>query len=227
MDPELRIAIEKAVDKRFMKGKNQETRQHHHITVLREVAEILNLPLPCEQEYQLQQLLGMKFCRSDLGTLIDNWVRKNMIGPEKLIKTRELFTILGVDGFNGIGDFKAYLNKDNNSHFNGVVNMYKFLDTSIISSLTGTDSACVVFLALLKLFSTKIVDDQARIVMEQIKNKIESFMHRHAQYYRDIHLVNDNILNALIRVYVNTNPNWFQHALERTNILLKNKKIPL
>ncbi|GBO33063.1 hypothetical protein AVEN_34102-1 [Araneus ventricosus] len=225
MDSELHSAILKAVDRRFLKGRNHETRQHHHVAVLREVAELLNLPLPCEREHRLQRLLGTTFYRSELGSLLDHWVRQHSIGPEKLIKTREPFAILGVDGFDGIDDFKAYLHTDAaDAHYLGVVDMYSYMDASPIACLTGTDSACVVFLALLKLFSTQIVDDHVKIVVERVRNRTENFMHRHAQYYRDICLVNEDVLNALIRVYVNANSNWCELAAEKTDTLFKNKK---
>ncbi|KAF8785777.1 hypothetical protein HNY73_011282 [Argiope bruennichi] len=229
-DEILEKAVLDAVDKRFRHGSGLfETKRDYHVTILRQVADILNLPIPCQQDDRLQKLFGKYFHPSDAPHLLDVYVRQNCIGKEKLIKTRDVFIVLGVDGFEGLVHLKPYLNASyspriySSLHFKAVQNMYHAIETMTISSLTGTDSACVVFLSLLKLFRGSICDNQILIIMDQFFNKVESFMHRHAQYYQDVRLVNDDVLNQLARIYIETNPDWHEDAIQRTNLLLKLK----
>lgn len=224
-DPQLEQAVWDAVDRCFLQGQHHETKRDHFVTVLRQVAHILNLPLPCQHEQKLSKLFGVTFHPADMSNLLEQYIRKNSIGKEKLIKNRDVFIILAVDGFEGLLDLKPYLfTHQNNLHTAAVQKMYAKIDTLPISSLSGTDSACVIFLSLLKLFGNLIYDDQILIMVDLIRKRVENFMHRHAHYYQDIRLINDAMLNELIGVYTETNPDWHTVALEKTNSILKNKQ---
>ncbi|GFQ93376.1 uncharacterized protein TNCT_229551 [Trichonephila clavata] len=225
-DRELETAIRKAVNKRFLKGQNHETRMHHHVAVFRQVADLLNLPLPLERDEKLKQLFGTSFQSTDLHRLLDEWIRKNSIAKEKLIKTRDIFYILSVDGFKGLTDLKPYLEEEpDGNHIESVRAMYLAFDKkSSLQSLTGTDSACVVFVTLLMLFSNKILDDNVKMLATSIKKRIEGGMLKRAQYYKDIRLVNENVMKELISIYVEKNPKYTECAKRKTDSLIYYKK---
>lgn len=145
--------------------------------------------------------------------LMNQWIRNT--SNEEIIFNREVYQILAVDGFYGFRpkDLKHYLSgvllplrSEFKMHAKGVRAMYEFFDqTATIASLSGTDTACAIFLALLELYANLLkkllMDDQIRFQVQQAKSWAEGFLHKHSDYYRDVKYVNETLLKTLIKVY--------------------------
>lgn len=108
--------------------------------------------------------------------LVNEWVKGN--SADDTVFERKIFYILAVDGFTGIGakDLKFYLQNvliplsdEYKMHARGVRAMYNYFQGNmLIESLTGTDSACIVFLALLTLYMTHL---QSELFDEKVDRK--------------------------------------------------------
>lgn len=145
--------------------------------------------------------------------LLNQWIRNE--SNEEIIFNREIYKILAVDGFYGFKpkDLKYYLTgillplqSEFKMHTKGIRAMYEFFDqNSNIESLSGTDSACAIFLALLDLYAPLLnnilIDDQVRFQLQQVKSWAEGFLHKHSEYYRDVKHVDETLLKMLVNVY--------------------------
>lgn len=145
--------------------------------------------------------------------LMNQWIRNT--SNEEIIFNRDIYQILAVDGFHGLRpkDLKHYLTgvllpfrSEFKMHVKGVRAMYEYFDqNSYIGSLSGTDSACAIFLALLELFSKLLnevlMDDQVRFQLQQVKSWVEGFLHKHSEYYRDVKYVDESLLKKLMNIY--------------------------
>lgn len=167
--------------------------------------------------------------------LLNQWIRNN--SSDDVVFTREIYQILAVDGFRGFRpkDLKQYLatilipiRAEYRMHSQGVRAMYEFFDEDLnIESLTGTDSACVIFLALLNFYvsNLELLDDQICYQVQQAKSWAEGFLHKHSEYYHDIKNVNENVIKTLGNVY----SQQFTDARDWKTVgeeLLKNFQIP-
>lgn len=127
----------------------------------------------------LIRFLGILFAKNSIPG------KSNRCREEKICKKRSLNALLAVDGFCGFlpRDYKHYVEHLKKSqadpHVRGVRSMYALFDESnLLYNLTGTDSACFVFLALLKLYSERhrSTDDQTRFVIGRTRKYVESFL---------------------------------------------------
>ena len=146
--------------------------------------------------------------------LLNRWLRANTSGA--VISSREIYKILAVDGFRGFRpkDLKFYLpeillplRKEYELHVRGIRNMYSFFDKNEkISSLTGTDSACVIFIAVLDWYSLRfqnglMLDDQISFQVQRAKSRAEGYLQQHGDYFRDIKNVDEDLLKKLGNIY--------------------------
>ncbi|GIY15387.1 uncharacterized protein CEXT_25971, partial [Caerostris extrusa] len=184
--------IHQMVVLRSLRGPSDQTIQHHRRAVLEQVASWLGMPEAVREDndgkerHQLLQLFSTSAKKTQIKQLprdesdwsrhLSHWVRENTLRNGQDVKHRTIYKILAVDGFEGLEakDLKNYLwnilnlselRREYRHHLNAVRQMYEWLDThSEVSSLMGTDSACVVCLALLHLYMQSlenvIVDDQ-------------------------------------------------------------------
>lgn len=166
---------------------------------------------------------------SEWSRLITHWLRQNTFN--NIIKGREIYYLLSVDGFMGFLDLKKYvsnitgtLRQPYSTHNHAVRKMYEWIDVSPIACLTGTDSACVIFLALLKFYEKHLVIYNHDVLthLNQVRVWTEGLLHQHSNYYRIIKQVNDTLLDELGKVYVNQFSNeedWKLIGKEQTDKL--------
>lgn len=156
--------------------------------------------------------------------LLSQWLRCNTLPNGKDVAQRHMYRILAVDGFDGLEakDLKNYVSSIWNPtgcrleyrlHGTAVRDMYDWIDASPeVSSLTGTDSACVVFLALLELYgqhlSRVMMDDEVAHQTQRARLGVEGFLHRNASYYKDVRKVNEVMLKTLGLVYSKRFEQW-------------------
>lgn len=146
---------------------------------------------------------------------LNSWLRNNAIGSN--VKDRTIYRLLAVDGFEGLEPkyLKLYLKNvfdpryirhEYRLHIIAIRKMYDWFETDpAVSSLTGTDSGCVVFLALLHLYMTELnhllLDDQIALQANCAREWAEGFLYRNANYYNDVRNVNNNMLETVIKIY--------------------------
>lgn len=129
-------------------------------------------------------------------------VRKDLVDrdpndKEKIIKPKDLYILLGVDGFSGYGpnDMKNYIENlkfgSENRHIETVRNMYSL---DIVKSLSGTDAACLIFLALMAVYKKFIKDDSALLIINSFESDTKTYLSKNAKYYK-------NITQALEQIY--------------------------
>lgn len=154
--------------------------------------------------------------QKDLQKFLNVLFKKNCIEgqsndkSEQVLKLRHLNTLLAVDGFAGYmpSQFQNYItNLDCRKphylkiHCEAVRKMYNaFKDVDVLSGLTGTDSACVVYLALLRLL-LNTNDHQIQLIVEKLIKNAEGYLQTNARYYRDIRSV-EHELDTLGQIYV-------------------------
>lgn len=171
---------------------------------------------------------------SECVRLLGQWLRHNTLPNGKDVKQRGIYQVLAVDGFDGLEakHLKGYVSglwhperrrPDYKKHSRAVRCMYNWIEASLaISSLTGTDSACVVFLALLTCYrqglSQLLMDDEVASQTKRAQWWVEEFLHRNVNYYKDVQKVNKVLLNELGKVYTDNFDNWQDVGAE----LLKN-----
>lgn len=120
-------------------------------------------------------------------------VRKDTIDredKEKILKSNDINILLGVDGFSGYtpNEMKNYIENlkcgsDGNAHVETVRKMYSL---DIVKNLSGTDAACIIYLALLSTYKEYITDDQVKFVIDNEESDIRSYLSKNAKYYHDI-----------------------------------------
>lgn len=158
---------------------------------------------------------------SEWTRLLLHWTKQNTCSDGDLIKEREVYFLMAVDGFSGfkVKDLRKYLvnlfstlRDPYKTHHRAVRRMYEWLDQSAVcSSLTGTDSACVVFLALLKVYDDNKLagnDHSIKFHLNSVRQWTEGFLHQHAHYYKVIQSIDNLVLDELGRVYVEAFPEW-------------------
>lgn len=171
--------------------------------------------------------------------LLSQWLRQNMLHSSD-VKERLICQILAVDGFDGLEctDLKNYLvnvvdpgciRQEYKLHIIAVRHMYDWFDThASVASLTGTDSACVVFLALLQLYMYHLpqlmTNEQIAIHAHKAKAWGENFLHRNASYYNDVRKVKFNLLEELSQVYVKAWPHDWRPLAQELLTGLTHKK---
>lgn len=149
--------------------------------------------------------------QSEWNRLLAHWLRQNTFN--NIIKDREIYYILAVDGFMGFqpNDLKKYLSNITNIlrntyriHYRAVRNMYNWINSSNIACLTGTDSASVIFLAFLNLYEKRlsICNRDVLTHLNQVKIWTEGYLHQHSNYYKVIKEVNDKLLDQIGKVYL-------------------------
>lgn len=143
----------------------------------------------------------------DINKFIGVLVRKDTVerdpnDKEKILNSKDLNILLGVDGFLGYtpGDMKNYIENlkfGSNVHVETIREMY---DLDSLKSLSGTDATCVVFLALMSIYKTHISDDQSRLIIDNMEADTKTYLSRNAKYYDDITSAVENI-NDLVTFY--------------------------
>lgn len=212
--------------------------------VLRRVSEWLQIPdmldlyLDEIQRNQLVSLLykGTKHTKqlpqddAEWSRLLTFWIRQNRV------EDRLIYHILAVDGFDGFEpkDLKYYLPAvidpgcirwEYRQHGIAVRSMYQWFEShSDVSSLTGSDSGCVVFLALLQLYVEEIppVDEQIAMQAHRAQAWAEGYLYRNASNHQDVRKVTPDLLRELGRVYGNA-WDWHQVAREQLASLINKK----
>lgn len=192
-----------------------------------ELATILLKDAKCKQSKQLPN------DRLEWNRFLLGWIRR---GP--VTKDRLMYHLLAVDGFDGVEhkclkDYlinvvdPACLRQIYRLHMMAVRHMYEWFDSQPqISSLTGVDSACVVFLALLQLYRDCCCLQDEVVAMQAHKAKLwaERFLHRDSAYYQDVRKITNELLQELGQVYVLAwgNDDWKLVAIEQlTNLTNK------
>lgn len=128
---------------------------------------------------------------------------------ERILKDRKLNVLLAVDGFSGFfpSSFKYYIDnlvvKDRcKQHVEGVKNVYG----AICEQLNGTDSACIVFLTLCKVYlKENQLDDRSHLMLDRAVRDVYSFLQKSAQYYKELENIlkyPDSYLDMMGKVYV-------------------------
>lgn len=228
LDAKLKKLLTRKLTHQVISGRPSDTLLHHRRRLLRELTRWI---LPSEKSPstfdptfrdQLITLLateskqGLKEIpveESDWNKHINQWLKNN--SADDIVFGREIFRILAVDGFSGIRpkDFKIYLSnillplrKLYRMHARGVRAMYAFFDQNgRVGSLTGTDSAYIILLALLILYvehlPEELHDEQVSLRMRCLRSLVEGHLHKHSDYYRDIQNVNEDMLSTLAGLY--------------------------
>lgn len=225
-DEQLQDLLNKKVSRRCLMGYKEESLHQHRWKVLCEVAEWLGLSESLhmhENESVLEELSTLllknlkrknlkQMPREDLewNRLLNQWLRQH---SSEDVVGRQIYRLLAVDGFEGfeVKDLRSYLTcvlntknvrEEYSQHMNAVRSMYDWINLQPeISSLMGTDSACIVFLALLQLFERKLnvlfSDDQVAMQTHQARRLAEGFLYRNASYYKDVRKVTEELLGKL------------------------------
>ncbi|GFR03762.1 uncharacterized protein TNCT_320351 [Trichonephila clavata] len=150
-------------------------------------------------------------------------------------RTRHL-PIAGFDGFEA-NHLKFYLSvildqkvvrHEYRFHIKAVRALYRWFESQPkVSSLTGTDSGCVVFLTLLQLYMNKLqlMDDEVTLQVHLAKRLAEGFLHRNANYYKGVRNVTEVLLQELGNIYVEEwqGKDWTCVANEQLARLMNNK----
>lgn len=169
----------------------------------------------------------------DIIKFISVLVRKDIVDrdpndKEKIIKSKDLGVLLGVDGFLGYApsDMKNYIDNlkyGQNIHVETVRKMY---DLNIVKSLSGTDASCLIFLALVSIYKNSVSDDQAILAIDGVESDIKTYLSKNAKYYKDITTAL-NQLNELVDFYKeNVNEEEISKicALKVADLIAKSKK---
>lgn len=151
---------------------------------------------------------------SEWTKLLNKWLKANTSGA--VLSNRAVYRILAVDGFRGfrpkhltsyLPEVLLPLREEYKFHVRGVRNMYDFLDKNEkVSSLTGTDSACVIFLALLHWYERRMADDlmkddQITFQVKRAKSWAEGYLQQNGEYYHDVKNVDENLLETFGEIY--------------------------
>lgn len=151
---------------------------------------------------------------SEWTKLLNKWLKANTSGA--VLSNRNVYRILAVDGFRGfkpkhltsyLPEVLLPLREEYKSHVRGVRSMYEFFDENEkVSSLTGTDSACVIFLALLHWYGRRMgddlmKDDQITFQVKQAKLWAEGYLQQNGEYYHDVKNVDENLLETFGKIY--------------------------
>lgn len=227
-------------------GRPEESLQHHRRTLLKEISEWLKVSedfVHDENKQYREELFSLLIKASpkheqiqrvpnDIQSwkkLLAKWLKTNVAA--NMVKYREVYYFLAVDGLFGFepNDLKNYfinvldqMRSEYNSHLQGVRAIYERMgETESVSSLTGTDSGCVVLLTLLKLYlqHLTIPDDQRLTQLQEIRIWAEGFLHQHADYFTDVRNVNDSLLESMGKVYLKSfgdSEKWKLVGLEQT-----------
>lgn len=218
-----------------MRGQPFETLEYHRECILHEISQWLQLSREnSEKNQQFQEDLITLFSKnkkpfkeipkdiSEWKRLLNSWLRSNV--SENIIKDRTIYHLLSADGFSGYEpkDLKRYfsniftpLRYVYRLHTRAVRIMYESFDANPkIASLTGTDSCCVIFLALLHIFIPHFIsllnDSQTRMRIGTSRRKVEGYLNQHREYYKDIKNVDESMLKHLGQVYLDQfeNEEW-------------------
>lgn len=133
----------------------------------------------------------------DLYKFLNILVRKHSIdrdpqNKEKILISKDLPQLLAIDGLAGFtnADVKNYVEnlqvgneseQEQDKHTIAVRRMYLLLP-----SLTGTDSICVIFLSLLKLYRNHITDQEAINKVDQVTTNVSDYLLKNSKYYTDL-----------------------------------------
>lgn len=172
--------------------------------------ELMNLLVTASKKY----FIDVPSDQSEWTKLLNKWLKANTSGA--VLLNRSIYRILAVDGFKGfkpkhltlyLPEILLPLREEYKSHVRGIRNMYTFFDKNEkVSSLTGTDSACVIFLALLRWYENQMEndlmkDDQIIFQVKQAKSWAEGHLQQHREYYHDVRNVNENLLDMFGKIY--------------------------
>lgn len=161
-----------------------------------------------------KQFIDVPSDSSEWTKLLNKWLKANTSGA--VLSKRAMYRILAVDGFRGfkpkhlalyLPEVLLPLREEYKSHVRGVRNMYEFFDENEkVSSLTGTDSACVIFLALLHWYQRQMEDDlmkddQIVFQVKQAKSWAEGYLQQNGEYYQDVKNVDENLLEKFGKIY--------------------------
>ncbi|GFR15192.1 uncharacterized protein TNCT_731951 [Trichonephila clavata] len=253
LQTDLKRLLQQKVVYQCLVGGREETIEQHQWKVLQQVAEWLHIPnaLSMHQDDcvkdQLLQLLSKGITRknfkkipqdeSEWTHLLNVWLRRNTMDHD--VKERDIYRWLAVDGFDGFEakHLKLYLSaildpkfirQEYRLHIKAVRAMYRWFESQPqVSSLTETDSGCVVFLTLLQLYVNKLemIEDEITLQVHLAKRSAEGFLHRNANYYKDVRKVTEALLQEFGNIYVYEwqGKNWTHVANEQLGRLMKNK----
>lgn len=225
LDDEIKTLLTRKLVNRILHGRNSDTVQFHREELANELVGWIFEYIPDtynsvyrEQLINLlaivskQNLKDAQLHKTEWNRLLHEWLKKNCVND--IIFSRDIYRILAVDGFHGLHaeNLKRYLpgilgpiRHEYRLHASGVRAMYEFFDDDLnIESITGTDSAYIVYLALLHFYSTRmqLSDDQVCYQIEQAISWTEGKLQKQSTYYPDLKCVNEDVIHTLANVYV-------------------------
>lgn len=228
MNDQLEILLTQKLIYQVVRGRTTESLHDHRRRLVEELSRWI---LPCEKTPETydstfrdqlitilasgskNQCTEIPLEESEWLKLTNQWVRNN--SSDDMVFPRDIYAVLAVDGFYGFRpkDLKHYLSKilvplrmEFRTHASGVRAMYAFFDDhESVASLTGTDSACIVFLALLRFYAGELqremLDDHVALQVQRAQSLAEGYLHKHSEYYRDVRNVDEVMLKTLASVY--------------------------
>lgn len=197
--------------------------------VLQEIAEWFHEKSTVDETLHYRENLALLFANAsikrnkqmpldetDWNRRLVQWMRRNNMTSDDLIKNREVYRLLGIDGFRGykakhlknyFSNLLQNLRPEYRDHTQAVRLLYEWFDThEALVSLTGTESACIIYLALLTLYAehlkSLLLDDQILARVKSAQVSAEGFLHERAEHHRDIRKVDDSLLKTLGQIYI-------------------------
>lgn len=204
--------------RRIVHGKPFETIQFHRKQLMTQVVDWIGAFDSDRDDSFRHELIGLlakdlKQNLKSVPTVDSEWTKL----LKKWLKTsggmdRRVYRILAVDGFRGLTpkDLKLYLpnvlsplRREYESHVCGVRKLYDHFDTY---SLSGTDSACIVFMALIDFYALRMqndlmLDDQVRFRVQRAKSWAQLTLEQDVDYFRDVKNVDERLLKELGEIY--------------------------
>ena len=169
----------------------------------------------------------------DLVKFLAILIRKDIVDrdpndKEKIIKSQDLNILLGIDGFSGYqpSDIKNYiehLKMGENVHVETIRKMYSL---DLINSLSGTDATCLVFLALLSVYTRFITDKEALHIIDTVEKDIRTYLSKNAKYYKEINQCLEKLDELIIFYTDNVSEEEIssQYASKIADLISKTKK---
>lgn len=232
LDDEIKKLLHEKLVRRVVSGRPFETLRFHRRQLIKQLAdwigffdddfsstkdengryrhELMTLLAATSKKY----FIDVPADNSEWTKLLNKWLKANTSGA--VLSNRVVYRILAVDGFRGfkpkhltsyLPEVLLPLREEYKSHVRGVRNMYDFFDKNEkVSSLTGTDSACVIFLALLHWYERRMEkdlmkDDQITFQVKQAKLWAEGHLQQNGEYYHDVKNVDENLLEMFGEIY--------------------------
>lgn len=227
MDRLERVVLD-TLDESFLRGSRFSTRRDHAQRVLARVATALDIDLqaPYDRERDLeQQQLARILDSNTVPRTGKEWKRLVAKYCSTHVNRRELYRHMAIDGFRGenpsayLVHVTEYLQTLPLQHVRAVRSLYDELNEGPLKQLPGPDTACVVFMALLRFYGRNldVHDDLKKMTMQRAYVNAEGTLHGNAHYYRDSRIIDEQLLDGLGEKYRASfeNDEQWQHFAEK------------